>query len=47
MYLKLFDVTEQAINSLIAAQRRCEEIYMCSPEGSDVGVETAEIGDEE
>jgi hypothetical protein len=28
MYLELFRATEQAINTLIDAQRRCEEMYM-------------------
>jgi len=32
MYQKLFRATEQAINTLITAQRECEEIYINSPE---------------
>ena len=28
MYLKLFRVTEKAINDLIAAQQACEELYL-------------------
>lgn len=32
MYLKLFQATEQAINTLIEAQRECEELYISEPE---------------
>lgn len=32
MYLTLFKASEQAINTLIAAQRECEELYISSPE---------------
>ncbi len=32
MYLTLFKASEDAINTLIAAQRECEEIYLSSPE---------------
>lgn len=32
MYLTLFRVTEQAINTLIEAQRACEELYISEPE---------------
>ena len=28
MYLKLFRATEKAINTLIEAQRECEEMYL-------------------
>ena len=31
-YLKLFQATEQAINTLIEAQRECEELYISEPE---------------
>ena len=33
MYLTLFRATEQAINTLIAAQQQCEELYMNAPQG--------------
>ena len=32
MYLTLFRATEQAINTLIEAQRTCEELYINEPE---------------
>lgn len=32
MYLTLFWATEQAINTLIAAQQECEELYMEAPQ---------------
>ena len=32
MYLILFRATEQAINMLIEAQRKCEELYISEPE---------------
>lgn len=32
MYLTLFRATEQAINTLIEAQRECEELYISEPE---------------
>ena len=32
MYLTLFRATEQAINTLIEAQRECEELYISGPE---------------
>lgn len=32
MYLTLFRATEQAINTLISAQRECEELYLSMPE---------------
>lgn len=32
MYLTLFRATEQAINTLIAAQQQCEELYMDAPQ---------------
>lgn len=32
MYLKLFRASEQAVNTLIAAQRECEELYISQPE---------------
>ncbi len=32
MYLTLFHATEHAINTLIAAQRTCEELYLSQPE---------------
>lgn len=32
MYLILFRATEQAINTLISAQRECEELYLSMPE---------------
>lgn len=31
MYLTLFRATEQAANTLIAAQRKCEELYCSAP----------------
>ena len=31
MYLTLFRATEQAINTLIEAQRECEELYISEP----------------
>ncbi len=32
MYLTLFRASEDAINTLIEAQRRCEELYLASGE---------------
>ena len=32
MYLTLFRANEQAINTLISAQRECEEMYLSMPE---------------
>ena len=32
MYLTLFRATEQAIDTLIAAQQKCEEMYINAPE---------------
>lgn len=32
MCLKMFQASEQAISILIAVQRECEELYVCSPE---------------
>lgn len=32
MYFTLFRATEQAINTLIEAQRECEELYISEPE---------------
>lgn len=32
MYLTLFRATERAINTLISAQRECEELYLSMPE---------------
>lgn len=32
MYLILFRATEQAINMLIEAQRKCEELYISEPD---------------
>lgn len=32
MYLILFRATEQAINMLIEAQQKCEELYISEPE---------------
>ena len=33
LYFTLFRATEQAINTLIAAQQKCEELYRKAPEG--------------
>jgi len=33
MYLTLFRASEDAINILIDAQRKCEEMFLSSPEG--------------
>lgn len=33
MYLTLFRAAEQAVNTLIAAQQKCEELYLNAPEG--------------
>lgn len=33
MYLTLFRATEQAANTLIAAQRSCEELYINGQDG--------------
>lgn len=35
LYLKLFNATEQTINSLIAAQQECEDIYVNQTEAED------------
>lgn len=32
LYLKMFKASEQAVNTLITAQRECEELYISSPE---------------
>ena len=32
MYLNLFRASEQAVSTLIAAQRECEEMYLNQPE---------------
>lgn len=32
MYLALFRATEKAIETLVAAQQACEEMYLSSPE---------------
>ena len=32
MYLRLFRASEEAVNLLIAAQRKCEELYVNAPE---------------
>ena len=32
MYLKLFRATEDAMDTLVAAQRECEEMYISAPE---------------
>ena len=32
LYFTLFRATEQALNILIAAQQRCEELYISQPE---------------
>ncbi len=32
MYLTLFRATEQAINALIDAQQKCEELYINAPQ---------------
>lgn len=34
MYLTLCRATEQAMNTLIMAQRKCEELYMDAPQGT-------------
>ena len=34
MYLTLFRATEQAINTLIVAQQKCEELYMDAPQAA-------------
>ena len=33
MYLTLFRAAEQAENTLIAAQQKCEELYLSAPQG--------------
>ncbi|WP_312644371.1 hypothetical protein [Hydrogenoanaerobacterium sp.] len=32
MYFKLFRASEQTINTLITAQRECEELYISQPD---------------
>lgn len=32
MYLKMVRASEEAVNRIIAAQRKCEELYLSSPE---------------
>ena len=32
MYLTMLDASERANNTLIAAQQKCEELYIASPE---------------
>lgn len=41
MYLTLFNATEEAVNLLIQAQQRCEELYISSsePESETSGLE--------
>lgn len=41
MYLTMVDASENAIQTLIAAQRKCEELYMSSPEPEIRVLETA------
>ncbi len=38
MYLKLFRASEQAINTLIQAQRQCEELYISQGGGPELKV---------
>lgn len=46
MYLEMMCETEKAINILIAAQRRCEEIYISAPE-TEITVLPVTEGDHE
>jgi len=46
MYLEMMYETETAINILIAAQRRCEEIYISAPE-TEITVLPVTEGDHE
>lgn len=38
MYLTLFGATEQAIRILVAAQQKCEEMYLNAPQGELVAL---------
>ena len=42
MYLILLDAAEKAINTLIAAQRECEEIYIRSSDDENVIQESSD-----
>lgn len=46
MYLTMMRETERAINTLVDAQRRCEELFMDSPEPEirviDIGTDQTE-----
>ena len=33
LYFTLFRASEQAVNTLIEAQRKCEELYISAPRG--------------
>lgn len=35
MYMELMDATENAINLLISAQRKCEELYITTEESTN------------
>ena len=41
MYLTMFRASEDAINTLIAAQQKCEELYLSMPE-AEISVLTIE-----
>lgn len=45
MYLTMVDATEDVINTLIQAQRRCEELYISSSEPEIRVLETNSPGD--
>lgn len=47
MYLTLFRATEQAIDTLITAQRKCEEIYINAPEKDFIVLPGIQITEEQ
>lgn len=47
MYFMLFRATEQAINTLIEAQRECEELYISGPETALRGIPLPDRTEEE
>ncbi len=42
MYLTMVRASEDAINGLIAAQRKCEELYLASPDPEIIVLETGQ-----
>ena len=45
LYLTMFRAAEEAVNILIAAQRKCEELYVDTPDPSPVPLAGDEDGE--